>query len=867
MIKNDQNKSALPQAGVSRRRFFTASSLALGAVGISPNPKIIRTMACAIFILMLGYSGFAEARTEQVATASTVGLSNGQVALEFDRRTGALVSLKNQVTGDDYIKEPNSEGNPFRAYVDTTKQPHSVTKPYPCSGLEDDLGGQIIEPKGCQLTRSRFERKAKAGVLTLTLRHPGTGLEFEMRVRLRDGDVAADLDVAVRNTDSRPHTLMTAAPCLTGLGLGPDRASNQGMRLVGQGQSRAPAWADQGGLYGQVWSMQWDAVYDAKTEQVLGVIIRDPKAQNKIFHRFKPAGMSVLYFPQETLLPGASITYPTAQILVYRGSWKSTARRYGQWFSSAFKLHPRPQWFDQVNDYVGIELPSPEAIAKEKQSPGGGMTSFRQLPRQQLQFPQWDIVEWVGYFDHHGTYTPARADLGGTEALRAGVAVVHSLGGYPGLYVAATSISPQSRLVAGTNPQDWFMMDTPQAKVDTNLWAFPTCPGYQPWVDHLAEDSARLVKETGVKSVRLDEFGQITSSSCFNPAHHHTNLYDGFNWHRHLGQSVRAALDKVDRDCVLLTENCTDVVNESCDATLILWSCGKEIAPMRLAVPNYRGVCGSVGQVECALNGWVSGMKQAANDKRAWSNGYHDVLIGPGLEKRPPGYHSEPESDRKLLWHQLSASFPEAAIYGDPTDIDPTPLTDEDPENWGTRLWRSKDYWLLVAGHLDAWPLKEPTRIKLPELPKSVTCALEFDTETLAMQQTALVRESDGIYVTIHSGFAAVLLPLPGCPPLVQLKEVPPLQGGQPVNLELDLVAPWRQNLKPQSLMVEAPGLQVLSPHPTAPGRLTIQAPRAANAGDYPLRITGRCLPLKRWFHKADAAAAEAATTSNTISQ
>lgn len=119
---------------------------------------------------------------------------------------------------------------------------------------------------------------------------------------------------------------------------------------------------------------------------------------------------------------------------------------------------------------------------------------------------------------------------------------------------------------------------------------------------------------------------------------------------------------------------------------------------------------------------------QAASDKEAWSNGYHDVLIGPGLEKRPPGYHSKPESDRKLLWHQLSASFPEAVIHGDPTGIGPTPLTDDDPESWGTRLWRSKDYWLLLAGRPDAWPLKEPTRIKLPELPKSVTCAMGFGT-------------------------------------------------------------------------------------------------------------------------------------------
>ncbi|NRB28052.1 MAG: hypothetical protein HRU37_10285, partial [Roseibacillus sp.] len=56
--------------------------------------------------------------TEQLA-AGTVELANDRVSLSFDEKTGALISLKNVATGDEYLKGPTAGGNPFRAYIDT----------------------------------------------------------------------------------------------------------------------------------------------------------------------------------------------------------------------------------------------------------------------------------------------------------------------------------------------------------------------------------------------------------------------------------------------------------------------------------------------------------------------------------------------------------------------------------------------------------------------------------------------------------------------------------------------------------------------------------------------------------------------------
>ncbi len=80
---------------------------------------------------------------------------------------------------------------------------------------------------------------------------------------------------------------------------------------------------------------------------------------------------------------------------------------------------------------------------------------------------------------------------------------------------------------------------------------------------------------------------------------------------------------------------------------------------------------------------------------------------------------------------------------------------------------------VLLSGHLDAATLKGPTRVKLPQLPDQVQCAYEFDAATLKMQEAQLTRTQDGIYATVESGFGAVLLPLPDCPPLIQPGKLP----------------------------------------------------------------------------------------------
>ena len=174
-------------------------------------------------------------------TERALVLNNRLVSLAFDKDSGALTSIRNLATGGEYLKEAAADGNPFRAYVDTTEVPQvlQLAFPWPVQPVEGAMGGQLVDPRSCRLIEHRFDRSDGAGQLRLVSRHANPELTFELTVQLPDDDVATDFDLVVRNHGTQARRVMVAVPYLTGLALGSSGSSNQGVRLVGFGQARS----------------------------------------------------------------------------------------------------------------------------------------------------------------------------------------------------------------------------------------------------------------------------------------------------------------------------------------------------------------------------------------------------------------------------------------------------------------------------------------------------------------------------------------------------------------------------------------------------------------------------------------------------
>ena len=831
------------------------------------RPAIV---AWALWILLLP-TGCMNLETSvmygTIETDETVGLENSHMRLEFSRETGSLISLKNVATGDEYLKDPGGDGNPFRAYVDTTEMPPilRINFPFPVQPVEGAMGGRLVDPKDCTLVEHSFRRENDATVLQLVSHDDPTGLTFDLDVTLPDDDIAVTLALTVRNDGPDVRHVMTASPYLTGMALGPNRDTNLATRLYGFGQSRAPAWMNCGGIYGRKWGAQCNAVYEPTMNEGLGVITKDAKILGKVVRRFEGGGLSMFYFNNHELAVGQSFTYPPAEIVVHTGDWKVTIKRYGEWFRETFKPRKHAKWLDDVDSYRGWPwIPKPTDVAKAKEHPDqpGVITSFAQLDRMYLD-NQYDLKEWAmfwqgivrtgrywGYHHSDGLYD-VRQDLGGPEAFQEGSVRVERLGRVVGLYVAMQTCrydSPFLKKYPNMKPEDWLLMPTPDTK-PPNALSFYMCPRYLVWQDHLAATCARLVKETGAKYIRIDEFGH-TFLTCYNPAHHHNDPIDGHTEMLELLRKIREAVDEVDPDVALFTETATDLVSIHFDGTLAMWATVPDIAPMRLIIPEFVGLCYSIGQIEGALQGFIPGPSRSLNGGGWWLEGW-EVDFHPGLELRPAFYPKDEDIDKapQIRWNELGHSFVEAVRRGTPHDVNPVALG-VDTEEWVARLWMSEDYWLITGGSRIARRPEKPVRFKLPELPDDVEHAIEFDAETLAMRETELERTKDGIYVTVHNGFSAVLLPRPACPPVVQVSEPPAEKPDGAIEMELSAFAPWRKSQEPVRVQVDVVGITDRPVEVTLPARVSVSVPGDVQPGWYKVLVTGDCLRVKRWVER-----------------
>jgi hypothetical protein len=800
---------------------------------------------------------------KEIKSQKTVGLQNGLLKIAFDRSSGQLVSLKNLITHDEYLKDPGGSGNPFRLYLNPDKLPRMVTATFPWRVAvpkeTEDFGGKIVETGQCALLDSLFDHKDGAGHLRLLSEISSSGLAFELTVKLADNEDTAEMQLVVKNTGNKAVQMMTAFPYLTGLGLGEDRSTNLAVKMKKHGIPGEPAWSDpepgkysNGGVYGKHFIMPWQAVYEPKMNEGLGVIPLDPDLKNKLIHRFEGGGISIMYFPNDTIKPGKSLEYPAVQLMVHQGNWRKVARRYAQWFADTFTLRLPPAWYTKMDMWSSAWCTGedPEKLINTGENLRYGTPEYKSrsfveyIPRSFANNTQ-DMIEYAMYhqgvitlksYGQDGTYN-FRHDMGGAPAFREGVKRIHKMGRRVMFYIASVSSREDSDLFKGTRMEDWLLMERPGKMYDISYpEGVSMCFGFKPWQDHIAHVCKRLLWESGADGIRLDEFG-TPAAACFNPAHQHESPYNGIKWGIAFLKVVREAMDEVDRDSILMTEGSCDFMHLYSDAGgLQMFYAGDGIEAIRIGVPTYRGPSHSQTAIETMVNGWVG------TTTKVWRGSFPGY--GQWLPKKPPGY---PDScDVQLRWHELRASFHAAQVHGTITDSDPVA---PDVPQWIGRLWCADGYRLLVGGRNDLAPLPGPTKIKLPELPDDISCAYEFDAETLEMKQAELVRSGNNSFVTIHNRFTAVLLPKPGCPPLVIVDgNLPAGKAGDALEISLKPFAPWGE-IKNSIVSIEMPGWELEQTRLTLPGTIKAKAPDDIYPGNYYLRVTGNCLPLRRWIN------------------
>ena len=554
-----------------------------------------------------------------------ISLANSQVRVSFDAGSGSLRSLCARPHEREYLSESGA-GGPFMLW-------HGFSRPYlfsssraggPCERPPEpgDLGARRLAPGpqgGGDGAVALSDVHLEGESLRLTYRHEASGLLAAVSVQLSGCESRWTLTVT--NDGSRTEELMASFPWWRGLAL--SREAGGRMLAMNQAGYAGTLWHHRGGLYGAAsrQSAQFGCLFEKATGDCFGFYVDDPSCGAKEILYLEP-DVKVRWFPPHALAPGESLTYPSTVLLLYAGSWKETARAYGQWFRNTLRPDPVPEWVRYNESYSGAWTEKhgkeyfPLSGPQPKDMPSGSMDSFEELPAHYLRIPvetiefaffcrQSQVVEREGTGErlppeerrHTDGWNEIREDLGGMAALRRGVEAVHRMGRRVALYVEGLIVPEDSELFEHIpQARDWVVVNADGTTNGnyTKQRFVHMCPGCVEWQDHLAAMSARLMREAGIDGIRLDSLGYYFWP-CHNPAHHHCSPYDYNRWLQEVYAKVARAVREVKPDALLSTEAPADFNHVHFNHALhsmndleIPYAVSEEPSPLRVALPAYR---------------------------------------------------------------------------------------------------------------------------------------------------------------------------------------------------------------------------------------------------------------------------------------
>lgn len=797
---------------------------------------VVSKASSLLALLNRSAPALSPAATRFIDTSSEVGLENETMRIAFDAQTGELVSLKNVVRDDEYLKDRTHNGGPFRIFSDFHGDFDVSAKGDPVDPAV--IADSIIDPLKSRLVSRSFRRTLTGSALDLTYEDYTSRWRVDLVAWLPDQGNASEWNLRVTNISPVVTVLMIAFPDISGFRLGPDGSTN--LQTVERGGGAfAPAWSEGKGIYGNGGraSMQWHALFDPKMGEHLGLIVQDGEIRNKWFHFPKPR-IQVVYFPAEKLDPQQSWEAPKTQLLIGNGDWQPVARAYSTWFSDTFKMAEAPEWGKDLDGWLGAWFAKKGGLKPKDGGQGLAhpLNSFADLLEIYRERPV-DLLEFAFYMQGAALYNVhadgdyiVRTDMGGAPALRQGIETIHQMGFRFLFYVEGYIVYEKSELAKSGKAQRWSIMhkDGTITGNYTKQGFYHMCPGCTEWQDYLADVGARLVRETGADGLRLDSLG-FYFLSCYNPAHQHDTPFGYNQWIQQLLDKVSRAVRAANPDCLLMTEAPVDFYSQWFHSAL-LFTYPREIPPMRLALPGYRLLLYSPGgPVFGSLSGHVGGC-----------NGYPNFT-----ERRQLDEH----------WRSLRQGAGKTLVWGKVPDEDPKASLPEVT----CRLFCGPEYSVVVGARATSNdPLRFPqdTGLSTQRAPFTVRVrgvdgplegAYLYDIEKATVTPLKVRKEGSGWILPIETtNWFMVLLRPPHGPALGYFSAVPTLHAGEAWEVDLALLTPSSGKVKCQATLasrglVFAPG-STSSISVSLPGRATLVVPAGARPGCYEVELRGENL-------------------------
>ncbi|MHB9071388.1 MAG: DUF6259 domain-containing protein [Sedimentisphaerales bacterium] len=298
---------------------------------------------------------------------------------------------------------------------------------------------------------------------------------------------------------------------------------------------------------GMVKHSELTAAYEAPTEDILEIK--------------NGAGFAYYYFERE-VGAGEQILLPPTAMGIYRGGWKEALKNYSVWAHTWYKHVNTPKWFMNCFNFLPQHKPAYYSAENKKYVAAERLAGSEHIVqwahwwdyKEQANWPA-DILmgrEQPGDFDYN-------AERGGLDAFKKEIKKMQDKGTRFTVYVDHRFCCKDTR-IGKAHGNEWAAIYRPGGTAEgyggpTDQYV--TC-FMEPnaWPDYLAEVCGRIVKDTGMDGIYLDELA--LPFACYNPNHLHNRQYKSIVYIPAFAANIaksREAMVKENPEAILMTEH------------------------------------------------------------------------------------------------------------------------------------------------------------------------------------------------------------------------------------------------------------------------------------------------------------------------
>jgi hypothetical protein len=337
------------------------------------------------------------------------------------------------------------------------------------------------------------------------LRHAATGLVAEVAAA-QSGAGGLTLRMTLHNQGSQPRTATLRFPVLRGVRFDGGRAWCLSGRRGGILTDQPVRFRD--GL-GEPHPLQMDGFFCPETGDALALITHDTAAQHHFINLGLDAsgGAWAPEYVERDLAPGASFAATEAEVTACTGGWRAIFATYRKWLAGWYCPPPAKPWFQRTFAFITRNA---HYESYPKPTDRGAVKPAVDLARKLLGW--CDMVHLFGWsslpaYGDWGDYAHYDEAVGGLPGFRANIGAAQAGGVAVGLYQDGY-LSNEKGQTVGSRAKEWAMRRADGSPDFIPVYnAYNQCPTSEGWRNHLAGVYRRVVRETGVRGMYIDEYG------------------------------------------------------------------------------------------------------------------------------------------------------------------------------------------------------------------------------------------------------------------------------------------------------------------------------------------------------------------------